>query len=417
MAERVCKDDRRRWMWCVPLVVMVILLALLAPTTAFGRASWSHDGASCGVGCHLTNPPPGPGTNAECQACHSGFQRRAGAPQDCWTCHQPGASMTALQQQAGCVGVCHFYDAGAGTYTSDATPHGTAPHYASTLKTCTTCHGVAVSATNPDGSPHHDAVDFTAPTSASCLTCHDAASPVDGAPAYHGDLHTGVTPTDCAHCHAGMTPDHPTAAALVNPTVSATWMMSGTDVVVSGTLKAGATALPDFVGWVQWKGPLDTEWDAARSMAVTTTATGTFTATVTAPATGTVYRVIFEGAQAGGTAYAPSLGTATQATVKTTITIKLTGLKGGVLKLGRRVTVKGVVTPVRTGKVTITFQRKAGGKWVKVKAVGRTINATSGAYSYTYKPGKRGSWRVNAKVPKTAEATAAKTAWKTFRVK
>lgn len=102
---------------------------------------------------------------------------------------------------------------------------------------------------------------------------------------------------------------------------------------------------------------------------------------------------------------------------KCTATINLTGLKAGVLKLHKMVTVKGTVKPAHSGKATVTIQRKVGTKWVYAKRVARTINATSGAYSYTYKPLRRGSYRVKTSVAKTARYTAAATAYKSFKVK
>ena len=105
------------------------------------------------------------------------------------------------------------------------------------------------------------------------------------------------------------------------------------------------------------------------------------------------------------------------APVKCTVSISLTGLKAGVLKLGSKVTVKGTVKPAHDGKATVAIQRKVGTKWVKAKTVVRTVNATSGAYSYVYKPLKKGAYRVKTTVAKTALFTTATTAYKTFKVK
>jgi hypothetical protein len=99
------------------------------------------------------------------------------------------------------------------------------------------------------------------------------------------------------------------------------------------------------------------------------------------------------------------------------VTIKVSGLSAGAIKLGKSVTASGVVTPVHAGKVTITFQRKVGTKWVKMKAVARTSNATTGAYSFKYKPTKKGSWRVQSVLAAAPGFTKAQTAWKTFKVK
>ncbi len=108
--------------------------------------------------------------------------------------------------------------------------------------------------------------------------------------------------------------------------------------------------------------------------------------------------------------------TFTSALQKSSVTIKLTGLKAGALKLGKKMTVKGAVKPARSGTATVTIQRKVGKKWVNVKTAARTINATSGAYSYTYKPTKTGSYRVKTSVAKTTLFGSAATLWKSFKV-
>jgi hypothetical protein len=105
------------------------------------------------------------------------------------------------------------------------------------------------------------------------------------------------------------------------------------------------------------------------------------------------------------------------ATQKSSVTLAVTGLKSGACKFGKSITCKGTVKPARAGKATMTFQRKVGVKWVKVTAKTATINATSGAYKSTYKPSKKGSWRVQVSVAKTTAYAAAATSWKTFKVK
>jgi hypothetical protein len=98
-------------------------------------------------------------------------------------------------------------------------------------------------------------------------------------------------------------------------------------------------------------------------------------------------------------------------------TLRLSGLRSGVLRLRSRVTVKGVVTPAALAgdKVTLQVQRRTG-RWVKAKTVSLTIRA-GGAYSWQYRPGARGSYRVRATMAKTATHLAVTTNWRTFRVK
>ena len=100
------------------------------------------------------------------------------------------------------------------------------------------------------------------------------------------------------------------------------------------------------------------------------------------------------------------------------VTLKLSGLKSGALRLGRRVTAKGVVTPSRLAgsKVKLSVQKKRSGRWVTLKSALRVIGA-HGAYGWTYKPGSRGAYRLRATIAKTATNTAAVTAWRPFKVK
>ena len=135
-----------------------------------------------------------------------------------------------------------------------------------------------------------------------------------------------------------------------------------------------------------------------------------------------------EGATTGSTAAAPRTSLAAGALVHAGIyryallpaprlTLKLSGLKGGVLRLGRSLTASGKVTPSRfaRSKVKLTVQRK-GRKWVTLKTVTR-VSSAKGAYSWKYKPAKRGSYRLRATVAKTTKTAAATTKWRTLKVK
>ena len=82
----------------------------------------------------------------------------------------------------------------------------------------------------------------------------------------------------------------------------------------------------------------------------------------------------------GGTVTSSARFTVVRVTPK--LTFMLSGLSSGTLKLGKRLTAKGTVTPISLAgsKVTLTVQRKQGGKWRKVKSLAWTIG-TRGAYS------------------------------------
>ena len=100
------------------------------------------------------------------------------------------------------------------------------------------------------------------------------------------------------------------------------------------------------------------------------------------------------------------------------VTLKPSGLKRGVFRLGRRVTAKGRVTPTSLAgsKVKLSVQKKRGARWVTLKRVARTISLT-GAYSWKYKPARRGAYRMQAKIAKSATHTAVTTKWLAFKVK
>jgi hypothetical protein len=100
------------------------------------------------------------------------------------------------------------------------------------------------------------------------------------------------------------------------------------------------------------------------------------------------------------------------------LTLQLSGLKSGAIKLGKSVTAKGTVTPTSLAgsKVTLTVQKKSGTRWVKAKTGAATLGAT-GAYSWKYKPAKKGAYRVQAKIAETTTSAAAMTKWRSFKVK
>jgi hypothetical protein len=102
---------------------------------------------------------------------------------------------------------------------------------------------------------------------------------------------------------------------------------------------------------------------------------------------------------------------------RTKVTLKLSGLTSGALKLGKRVTAKGKVTPTSLAGsyVKLKVQKKKSGRWVTVKTKLRLISAT-GTYSWKYKPLRKGAYRMRAQVAKTATHLAAKTVWRKFKV-
>jgi len=174
--------------------VLVVMFAAAAPASAYKE--WNHSTAmgkrSCAVGCHAGQTP----TNATCTGCHAGFRTRG--TQKCWGCHEPGADTTAWQLPAGCTTTCHLL-----TTTGDDEPtyttsyaHTRSAHLGASGygKACVDCHGVSGGATEPGTSPHHDAVDSSAPD---CAGCHDGT--IASAPSGHEGFGAA-----CATCHTGM---------------------------------------------------------------------------------------------------------------------------------------------------------------------------------------------------------------------
>jgi hypothetical protein len=109
--------------------------------------------------------------------------------------------------------------------------------------------------------------------------------------------------------------------------------------------------------------------------------------------------------------------TPTATVVATTVTAKVAPTT---IRLGKSVKTTGAVTPVATlaGKkvVALRVDFKKGTKWVKAKTASATVT-TLGAYSWKYKPLKKGTFRVKASIAATATYKASKTAYKTFKVK
>jgi len=102
----------------------------------------------------------------------------------------------------------------------------------------------------------------------------------------------------------------------------------------------------------------------------------------------------------------------------TTITLKVVPTS---IKLKKTVTAAGLVTPVSlVGEpVALTAQMKKGTKWVKAKAVAVEVTAVgaTAAYSWTYKPLKKGSYRIQAVIKATADYKGSVSPWRAFKVK
>ena len=237
--HRAAGDALRRLLRLLTVAsVLAALLAAAAPASAYKE--WNHSTAlgkrSCAVGCHAEQTP----TNATCTGCHAGFKTRG--TQKCWSCHEPGADTSAWQLAAGCTTTCHLLTstddepAYATSYAHTRSAHLGASGYG---KTCVDCHGVSSGATAPGASPHHDAVDSSAPD---CAGCHDGG--IASAPAGHasfgadcGACHTGMDrPSgECSACHVGRTDTAIPQIAYTNTLACADAGCHGTVAVHAGT--------------------------------------------------------------------------------------------------------------------------------------------------------------------------------------
>ncbi len=278
----------------------------------------------------------------------------------------------------------------------------------------------------------------TTPATPACATCHGSAGPSSATPGLHAfsthsatacsvchtvSTATPPTPGQCAGCH------NPISAVIAENTHSTLGCGSappchGAPVVTAkitainpAKAPVGTTVTITGTGFGATKGTGKVTFGMTAATVTTWSATKIVTKVPAGLTVGAVNVVVTPGT---GTASAPFSFTVTQA-VKTTLTLKLVGVKSGILKFGRTVTAKGLVKPFHAAKVTIKFQRKVATKWVTMKKVTRVSNATTGVYSFKYKPGKKGTWRAMSSVAKVTVGTntysTAKTLWKTFKVK
>lgn len=261
-------------------------------------------------------------------------------------------------------------------------------------------------------------VALAAPT---CVDCH--AAPPDGPPAPHGTLVAAVT--TCVTCHVGMVP-HP--ASLRTPILTLTSGSSETGYVVKGSLGRPAVLLgANFVGFPAVTVYLQQRLWAATDFTDLTTATtsstagalGAFSFTVATPAPFATYRAIAHGvtglaAPAGGT-WRSSVAVLLP---KPKLTLKLAGLKDGVLAFGDSLKASGTVLPVglKGETVKLVVMRNRAGQWVRVKVVSCEISATD-TFAGVFEPAKTGTYRIQATLAKSDLHRAVATSWKKFKVK
>lgn len=383
------------WRAVVPLLVAVglaVAFTVLAPA-AGAYPSYKHGTATTCAACHPGGDTSVPLTDTACTSCHTGFVSRpsGSGARTCWTCHAPGQDMSSVQTATGC-----------GPASDGSGCHSGPRHLGSNLLAgCTACHGVAASATDPDGSAHHTTTAYTTPT---CATCHTATP--------HEEYLTGVA---CGDCHVGVAPVHPAATAMAVPKFTASASPNPApwngNAVVNGKLLYGTTPLAGVLVTVQERPAGLPDFTTLTSASTGSGGTVQFGPYVAAAPVD--YRLVSRGTTVGATVVRPALATVTVKRAPT-VTIKLSAT--GIV-LGKSVTVKGSVAPARPGgSVKLTFQRKVSGVWKTVLTKTRTLSSSS-TYSFAYKPLKKGSYRVRCTVPATSDLVARSTVWKSFTVK
>jgi hypothetical protein len=150
---------------------------------------------------------------------------------------------------------------------------------------------------------------------------------------------------------------------------------------------------------------------------VMTDSSGAYVYTVPSPTPFAAYRAIGEGAVTNATAvWLPTLADLLP-TQK--LTLKLSPLTHGVLKLGRRLVASGTVTPRDPADVAVVFLRN------KKQGDKRVYDGVEGAYSRAdgtfsrviYRPMTAGLYRLQPTIKGTTQHVAARWAWRYFRVK
>ncbi len=376
----------------------VLLFALLAqPAGAY--SSYKHKTATSCLSCHTTGDTGVPPTDADCAAsgCHTGgfVSRQTGATstRTCWTCHDPGQDMAAVQSASGC-----------GTAAAGAACHNQAAHFGSTAATCVSCHGTVQAGNNPGTSAHHNNTAYSVPT---CGTCHTT-------------LHEAYVPgvSTCSTCHGGYETVHPNPTTVAAPAVvlaaKPAIVKYGLTTIVSGSVKSGTTGLVGKTVVLQAK-PLGSA-DFAGAATATTGADGAYAFVAQSPTMLTTYRVVTYGGVVNTTVVKPSLKNL-DVKVRPDLVISLSRTS---FTLGGKQVIKGKLNPARTGGlVKLTIQRKVSGVWKTqlTKSVALTAGSGYTVCSYSYKPLKRGSYRVKASIAATAELAAFTTPYKTWTVK
>lgn len=246
-----------------------------------------------------------------------------------------------------------------------------------------------------------------------CWTCHTpgqdmSAARNDAACTSACHLPDGSTVTHTAHLDrsAACTSCHPVAASPSDPAGSSHHTIPA-PALLGFTPGAGVPGTTVALTGRHVERAVAVSFNGVRAVFVADSDTR-LTAIVPAGATSGPVSVLTPGGKA-------SSATDFLVTVIPALTLKANPTR---TTLRRRVKLSGLLAPTGLGgaRVTIRVQRRSGRVWRTVTSRPRTTTV-SGAYSWSYRPLRRGAYRVSASIGQTPANTAVKTAWKGFRVK
>src|SRR5664280_1147846 len=258
----------------------------------------------------------------------------------------------------------------------------------------------------------------------SCESCHSQTS-------VHGVAAHGSFFATCSNCHVNgdtTVPPTPAKCGVCHGHVSVI-LTSATHVAT----KCGSTAgchgvpLPSITSFAPSVGPVGTvvTLNGHGFTGVTAVAfNGVAASTVTVVSDARISATVPVGATTGKITVTPLSGpvmtSATDFTVGTaTVTPKITIKSAASVKVKKPIKISGMVTPTSLAgrSVKVTIQKKSGAKWKTVKTASATVTV-AGAYSYKYKPSKKGTYRAKGAIAaKAGVNTATSSVWKTFKVK
>ncbi len=137
----------------------------------------------------------------------------------------------------------------------------------------------------------------------------------------------------------------------------------------------------------------------------TTDADGNFSLAGVTPTTNTDYRARFAGEGSAGLSPATSISRRVNAAVLVSLSTATTRLK-----LGGSQTISGSVSPAHTGSVKLIIERN--GRRLTTK----TVPLTSTGYSFSYKPGRTGTYAVFARFGSDTDHLGSTSAKRSFKV-